>query len=153
MGLLYAGRLARFDLLRAINHLACYVTRWSSTCDRRLHRLVNYTRSSHQQRMIRWVGDELGDIEPHLFADADLAGCTFTQRSTNGLHLVLRGPNTSFPIAGGSKRQGCVSHSTPESELVSTAYALRQHGLPAITLFECILQGRYTYEFTKTTRP
>ena len=101
MGLLYAGRLARFDLLRAINHLACYVTRWSTTCDRRLHRLVNYTHSSYEQRMIGWVGDKMGDIEPHLFADADLAGCTFTQRSTNGLHLALRGPNTSFPIAGG----------------------------------------------------
>ena len=53
---------------------------------------------------------------------------------------LLRGPNTCFPIAGGSKRQGCVSHSTPESELVSTAYALRHHGLPALALFDVLLQ-------------
>ena len=52
MGFLYAGRYARFDLLRAINHLACMVTRWSSTCDRRLHRVVNYVHSSYQMRTI-----------------------------------------------------------------------------------------------------
>ena len=142
MGILYCARYARFDLLRAVNHLACYVTRWSSVCDKRLHRLVNYCGSSLELRMIGWIGDGLGCLEPHLFADADFAGCTFTQRSTTGVHLVLRGPNSSFPIAGGSKRQGCVSHSTPEAELVATAYSLRQHGLPAITLFEAILQRR-----------
>ena len=142
MGLLYAARYARFDLLRAINHLACHITRWNSACDKRLHRLMNYVHSSLQLRMVGWIGDKLDNIEPHLFADADFSGCTFTQRSTTGLHLVLRGPNSSFPIAGASKRQGCVSQSTPEAELVATSYSLRHHGLPAITLFETLLQRR-----------
>ena len=101
MAFLYASRYARFDLLRAINHLACYITRWTSICDKRLHPLVCYISSSLHLRMMGWVGDPISDIEPHLFADADLAGCTFTQRSTNGLHLLLR-PQHHIP---NSRRQ------------------------------------------------
>ena len=86
-----------------------------------------------------WVGDDIRDISPHLSADADLAGCTFSQGSTTGVRLVLQGPNTSFPIAGGKKRQGCVSNSAIEAELVATAHGLRHRGFPAITLFETLL--------------
>ena len=40
MKMLYAARMARFDLLRAINHLASFVTKWNRECDKKLHRLV-----------------------------------------------------------------------------------------------------------------
>ena len=40
MKILWAARLARFDLLRAVSHLATFVTKWTSECDRRLHRLI-----------------------------------------------------------------------------------------------------------------
>jgi hypothetical protein len=36
MKILYAARMARFDLLRAVNYLACYITKWTPECDRRL---------------------------------------------------------------------------------------------------------------------
>ena len=142
MNILWAARLARFDLLRAVSHLATFVTKWSSECDRKLHRLVGYINATKSHRMIGWVGDELRCIQPHLFADADFAGCTDTQRSTNGMHSVLRGPNTSFPIAGQSKRQGCVSHSTPEAELVATHFALRTSGLPGQLMWDRILKHK-----------
>eukprot|EP00972_Heterocapsa_arctica_P072906 10765334-Heterocapsa_arctica.AAC.1 len=67
--------------------------------------------------MIGWVGDGLPAVQPHLYADAEFAGCVATQRSTSGYHFAIRDPNTCFPIAGVSKRQGCVSHSTPEAEM------------------------------------
>eukprot|EP00972_Heterocapsa_arctica_P044911 6628133-Heterocapsa_arctica.AAC.1 len=67
--------------------------------------------------MIGWVGDELTAVQPHLFADGDFTGCVETQRSTSGYHFCIRGPNTCFPVAGVSKHQGCVSHSTPEAEM------------------------------------
>ena len=86
-----------------------------------------------------WVGDKLSDLQPHLFADADFAGCSDTQRSTSGLHCVIMGPTTNFPIQGISKRQGCVSHSTPEAEIVATSYALRMVGLPALQLWHTLL--------------
>ena len=139
MKILRAARLARFDLLRAVTHLATYVTKWTSECDRRLHRLIGYIKSTKHYRMVGWVGDELSCVQPHLFADADFAGCVDTQRSTSGVHSVMRGPNTCFPIAGQSKRQGCVSHSTPEAELVATHFALRTSGLPSLIMWDKIL--------------
>ena len=42
MKILWAARLARFDLLRAVCHLAQRVTKWTLECDRRLQRLVGY---------------------------------------------------------------------------------------------------------------
>ena len=139
MKILYAARLCRFDLLRAVCHLATFVTKWTSECDRKLHRLVCYINSSKHLRMIGWVGDDLSALQPHLFADADFAGCTATQRSTSGYHFAIRGPNTCFPITGVSRRQICVSHSTPEAEIVSADLALRHCGLPSFALWWTLL--------------
>ena len=66
MKILYAARLCRFDLLRAVCYLATFVTKWTSECDRKLHRLVCYINSSKHLRMIGWVGDELSALQPHL---------------------------------------------------------------------------------------
>mgnify|MGYP002809758887 CR=1 FL=1 len=140
MKLLYGARLARFDLLRAINHLAGYITKWTPDCDARLHRIMCYVHTSLHYRMIGWVGDKPKQLEPHLFADADFAGCPDSQRSTSGLHLAIRGPATCFPIAGASKRQTCVSHSTPEAELVAADFALRSAGLPALQLWDTLFE-------------
>ena len=139
MKILYGARCARLDLLRAVSHLACYFTKWTSQCDRRLHQLICYINSTLSFRMVGWVGDKLVALQPHLFADADFAGCVDTQRSTSGLHLALRGPNSCFPIAGVSKRQTCVSHSTPEAEMVSMSHALRHCGLPCLDLWHVLL--------------
>ncbi len=140
MKLLYGARLARFDLLRAINHLAGYITKWTPDCDARLHRIMCYVHTSLHYRMIGFVGDKPEQLRPHLFADADFAGCPDSQRSTSGLHLAIRGPATCFPIAGASKRQTCVSHSTPEAEIVAADFALRSAGLPALQLWDTLLQ-------------
>ena len=112
------------------------MTKWTSECDRKLHRLVGYIQQSKSHRLIGWVGDELCCIQPHLYADADFAGCVETQRSTSGVHAILRGPNTSFPTAGASKRQGCVSHSTPEAEIVATHFAMSTTGLPGQMIWD-----------------
>ena len=139
MKILYGARMARFDLLRAVCHLACHITRWSSDCDRRLHRLICYIHSSYKHRMVGWIGDKPSELKPHLYADADFAGCTATQRSTSGAHLCVRGPNSCFPIAALSNRQGCVSVSTPEAEIVAMMTALKKMGLPSLILWETLL--------------
>ena len=75
MKVLYAARMARFDLLRPVGYLASMVTKWDSDCDRKLYRMMCYIESSLELRMVSWVGDKRGDLGPHLFADADFAGC------------------------------------------------------------------------------
>ena len=140
MKTLYGARMARFDLLRPICHLACYVTKWTVECDRKLHRLMCYVHSTLHQRLVGWVGDDISDIEPHLLADADLGGCVRTQRSTSGAYLCMRGPRTCFPIAAGSKRQGCVVLSTSEAELCAAFFALRMYGVPAVQFWSTVLE-------------
>lgn len=49
------------------------------------------------------------------------------------------GPSTFLPLAMQSKRQGCVSHSTPEAEIVVADFALRMMGLPALDMCGAIL--------------
>ena len=139
MKLLYAARIARFDLLRAINSLARNVSKWSDRDDARLHHLMCYVNGTTGHQMIGWVGDGAAKLEIGLYADADFAGCGQTLRSTSGARLHVQGPHTRFPISGGSKRQGCVSHSTPEAEIVAADYALRNLGIPSLRVWDAVL--------------
>ena len=103
MKLLYAARMCRYDLLHAIGRLACMVTKWDCHCDRMLHRLMCYVHSTPHIRKVGWVGDGVGDIGVHLYADADFAGCKRTGRSTSGAFLCMGGPDTFFlcrPLLG-----------------------------------------------------
>ena len=139
MKLMYCARYGRFDLLRAIGRLASYITKWDSLCDKKLHRLIQYVKFSKGIRQMGFVGDPKEDLTVNLFTDADYAGTNADMKSTNGIFLAITGPNTFFPIAAQSKKQGCVSRSTPEAELIAMDYGLRLTGLPALTLWEVIL--------------
>ena len=132
--------MARYDLLRAICHLACFVTKWTPECDRKLHRLMCYVYSTYHYRLVGWVGDPKNEVAPHCFSDADLGGCVRTQRSTSGAYTCMRGPNTCFPIAAGSKRQGCIVLSTAEAELYAGFFTLRMFGIPAVQFWSTVLQ-------------
>ena len=55
--ILYAARMARFDLLRATCYLATRITKWSKQCDRMLHRLVAYINSTLDVYMTGWIAD------------------------------------------------------------------------------------------------
>ena len=136
MKLLYAARIARFDLLRSINMLARSVTKWSKNDDIRLHHRMCYVNTTKGQKLIGWVGNELTDLQIGIFADADCAGCGQSLRSTFGSHMLASGSHTRFPLAGGSKRQGCVSHSTCKAEIIAADYALRTHAVPIISLWK-----------------
>ena len=107
------------------------MTKWTVDDDAKLYHLMCYVNSSLSKRMTGWVGNKFDDLSLSLFADADFAGCAQTLRSTSGSHMHIQGKQTRFPLSGGSKRQGCVSHSTPEAEIVAADVTLRTMGLPA----------------------
>ena len=98
MRILYAGRMARFDLLRAVNSLACVVAYWNDDADRRLHQLVCYIGSTLKYRQTGWIGDDTKNLAPHDYCDANFAGCPRTLRSTSGIQQQLEGPNSCFPL-------------------------------------------------------
>ena len=146
MKVLYGARMARPDLLRAVQGLARRVTKWTTNDDAALHRLICYIHTTADWLLVGWVGDSIDGLAPHLFSDADFAGCGETLLSTPGVHSVMRGEHSSFPIMSGSKKQGCVSHSTTEAEIVAADVAFRTAGLPAISLWESYM-GKKTAFF------
>jgi hypothetical protein len=140
MKLLYAARVCRYDLLQAIGRLASFITRWDAHCDKMLHRLMCYVQGSLHLRCVGWVGDAPSEVGIHLYADADFAECKRTGRSTSGVFFCVAGPDTFFPLQGASRKQSAVSHSTPEAEIVAADHGLRTVGIPAMDLWDVLLQ-------------
>jgi hypothetical protein len=140
MGILYAARICRCDLLRAVCGLASCATKWTHQCDRDLRRLTCYINATKDHAMIGWCGDPSSALELRVYADADFTGCVRTMRSTTGVILAVSGPNARVILAGVSKRQTAVSHSTPEAEIIAAVHAMRAEGIPALSLLETIFE-------------
>jgi len=135
---LYLSRLARPDLFWTVNALAREVTRWNVACDKRLHRLISYIEHTKQYTMTSFIGDELQDCLLMLFCDASFAGDLVGSKSTSGALLCVVGPRTFCPITWLCKKQGAVSHSSTEAEVIAMDAALRLEGIPAIQLWGLI---------------
>jgi hypothetical protein len=144
MKILYAARMGRFDLLRAVNALGSRITSWTKLCDARLHRLVCYIKSTLHLKMHAWVGDRKEDLEVVLYCDADLAGDRTDAKSTTGVFMCIVGPTSFVPLAAVSKKQTSVSKSTPEAEIVAIDHGLSKHGLPALSLWENVFGKEIT---------
>ena len=78
--------------------------------------------------------------EAVVFSDL---GSVESLRSTCGARLNLQG----FPLAGLSKRQGCVSHSTLEAEIVAADTAFRAIGLTAIDIWDILRSDKANLGF------
>ena len=136
---LYVARYNRIDLLWAVNALVREVTKWTVNCCKRLHRLVCYMHFTSHLELQCWVGDRPEDIQLALFADASFALWLGDSKSTLGTVLCLMGPNTYVPISWFCKKQGSISNSSTESELISLDAALRMEGIPALELWDCVI--------------
>ena len=55
MKCLYVARMCRFDLLRAVQGLARFMTKWTVRQDQELHQLMSYIHHSKSLKMIGWV--------------------------------------------------------------------------------------------------
>jgi hypothetical protein len=138
MKILYAARYCRPDLLRATCALARRVSKWTTECDRRLHRLVSYMHLTVNHKQYAYVGDEFSQCTIALFADADYAGDKTNSWSTSGVFIAIVGPRTYVPIVAVSKKQTCTSHSTCEAEVVAFNTGLKA-ALPIMDLWEAIM--------------
>ena len=87
-----------------------------------------------------YVGDKAEDIYLALFVDASFAGDIRDSKSASGAYLCLAGPNTFVPINWICKKQGAVSHSSSEAEIIALDAAIRMEGLPALSLWSVVVQ-------------
>ena len=124
--IVYVARMARPDILRATCMLGRNASRWRKEFDRRLHRLVSYMNCIKDWVQHSYVGDNFSDIRLGLFTDADFAGDKTDSKSTSGVFIAAGGPHTYAPIVSISKKQGCVSTSTCESEVVAMNLGLKE---------------------------
>ena len=137
MKILDVARMARPDILRATCMLARRVSKWCTDCDKRLHRLVSYIWTTKNSQQIAYVGDTFNDCRLALFCDADFAGDKSDSRSTSGVFLAAIGASTFVPLIAISKKQGCVSTSTCESEVVAMSLGIKET-LPVLDLWEAV---------------
>jgi hypothetical protein len=71
-----------------------------------------------------------------LFVDASFLGEMKDSKSTTGAIIVLVGPRTFVTIGWVCRKQGAVSHSSSEAEVIALEGSLRMEGLPALLLWE-----------------
>ena len=128
---LWIARLTRPDIYWTVNYLARYVSKWTKACDKRLYRLICYLNCTTDYVLQSYVGDTPEKCQLILFCDASFAGDIQDSKSTTGGYLFLMGPNTCVPLGHMVKKQGAVSHSSTEAEIISLDATLRMDGLPA----------------------
>ena len=125
MKVLFAARMARYDLLRATQGLFSRVTKWSHDCDVALHRLMSYIHRTldHKTTDFLYIGDPPEKCKLWLFADSDHAG-EHDSRSTSGC-----------------VKQTSTAMSSTEAEVVSANLSMRTVGLPSSCLWQVIRQA------------
>ena len=146
MKCLWLGRLSRPDIIKPIGDLATKVQDWTINCDKRLYRLLCYLKGTLNHRLVAHVADNTEDLKLSLFSDADFCGEKEHTKSTNGGLLALTGPKSFVPIAWLSKRQTSTSRSTTEAEVASLAFGVFSEALPALTLWEKLLNDKICVE-------
>jgi hypothetical protein len=132
---LWAARLARPDLTKAITSLASKVSKWTRNHDRMLYRLMSYMWTTKEYEIVGYVHDPLEELWLELYVDADWAGDREDKYSTSGGFLVLAGPNSRFPLMWVSRKQTAVSRSTTESEIIALAHSLFMEAIPMMSLW------------------
>ena len=137
------ARLNRPDVLWAVNDLARNVTKWTTGCDKRLHRLISFIHHSKDKVQVNWVGDEAKHCRLALYSDASFATDLTDSKATTGAYLVLVGPNTFVPLCWMCKKQTAVSHSSSEAEVISLDAGIRIDGIAALSLWDIVLDVFY----------
>ena len=128
MSVLYAARIARYDLFKPIQFLAKRITKWDKRCDHRLHQVMSYINETLDWWAFGFIGDHPKDLTLHLYVDADFAGCPYSLRSTSSAHTCIQGPNSRFAWGAGSNQQTSRAQSTPEAELASMNEGMKRRG-------------------------
>ena len=78
-----------------------------------------------------------------LFQDFELDGDLEDRKSTSGRILCIFGSHTFVPICWMCKKRTSVSHCSTESEIISLDAGLRMDGLPALGLWDIVIELLY----------
>ena len=134
------ARIGRSDFLWSVNKLARAVTNWTQACDKLLARLISYIHDTCELRQYCYVGNTAQPCRLGLFQDPDFAGDLEDSKSTSGELLCIFGSRTFVPTSWMCKKQTSVSHSSTEAELASLDAGSRMDGIPALDLWDLVIE-------------
>ena len=139
---MYAARCAFPLINKPISSLASQISRWSIEADRRLHRIYEFLVNAADTVLTGSLAlEDLSCVKLCGYADSDLAGDTWTTKSTTGYWVELQGAGgRTFPLAWASRFQGSTSTHTCESETVALCDALKREVVPLQLLLSKLLK-------------
>ena len=85
-----------------------------------------------------------------LFQDSDFAGDFEDSKSTSVRILCIFGSRTFVPISWMCKKRTSVSHSSTELDIISLDAGLRMDGLPALDLWDVVIEELRTSKSTES---
>ena len=120
-------------------------------CDRRLARLIAYIHhtNDHRQFCVTWE-NTAQHCRLGLFQDSDFAGDLEDSTSTSGSILCIFGSRTFVPRSWMCKKQTSVSHMSAESEVTSLDVGSRVDGLPALDLWDVVIEVFFSSKNTES---
>ena len=136
------ARIGGPGVLCSVNKLARAVTKWTKACDKRAARLISYIHHTCEFKQYCYVGNTAQQCRLGLFQDSGFAGGDLEDsKSTSGGPLCIFGSRIIFvPISWMCKKQTSVSHMSTAAELVSLDAGLRLDGIPALTLWDLVIE-------------
>ena len=144
--LLWLCRSTRCDISYVISWLSRFVNNWTTDQDDVVERVFAYLHW-HCEVGLELVSENkeqsLDDYFVQVEVDAAFADCETTKRSTGGYVIYMArkdGSSGRFPVEWSSKRQGAVTGSTAEAELVSVCIGLRA-AMRVATLYQELKGG------------
>ena len=112
----------------------------TKACDKRLARVISYIHHTSDYRQYCYVGNTVQHCRLVLFQDSDFAGYLEDSKSASGGVLCIFGSRTLVPISWMCNKQTSVSHSSTEAEVISLDAGLRMDGIPALTLWDLVIE-------------
>ena len=134
------ARIGRPYILWSVNKLARSITKWTKACDKRLNRLISYIHHICEYKQYCHVGNTAKQCRLRLFQDSDFAGDHEDSKSTSSRTLSIFGSHTFVPISWTCQKQTSVSHNSTESEIISLDAGLKLNGIPALDLWDLIIE-------------
>ena len=136
---LYLAHIGRPDILWSVNKLARSITKWTKACDKRLSRWISCIHHTSEHKQYYHAVNTVKQCRLGLFRDSYFAGDLEDSKSTSGGTLCIYGSHTFVPISWMCKKETSVSHSSTESDIISSDAGLRMDGIPALDLWDLIV--------------
>ena len=135
LNVLYLACTRRLELLWTVNDLARNVTKCNPSCDKRLQWLISYIECTKDWVYTCIVGDRSEQCKIAMFVDASFAGELQDGKPTSDVFLFL--------VDWLCKKQGAISLSSSESEVIALDTGLRLEGIPALNLWDQVVEIYY----------